>query len=83
MKDYIFCGVVDVAAILCIAWLGYLVWNGATNWLIIVMLLLIIGNIVPGTEIFTCPECGKVTKVKTFRLKFNEPVCLTKENKQE
>lgn len=82
MKDYIFCGVVDVATVFCIAWLGYLVWNGATSWLIVVMLILALVGVYPGNDIFTCPKCGHHAKMKTLRTKPNTPAGFTPENKQ-
>ena len=83
MKDYIFCGVIDIAIVFCIAWLGYLVWNGATNWLIVVMLILAFVGVYPGNDLFTCPKCGHITKMKTLRVKPNTPAGFTPENEQE
>lgn len=66
---YLFCILVDIASTLCCAWLGWLVYCGATKWLIPVMLLLGLIMIIPGRNIFKCPQCGWVDEVKVYTVK--------------
>ena len=37
---YLFCLVVDLAAIACVGWIGWLVWHGASELLVLAMPLL-------------------------------------------
>lgn len=64
---YLFCLVVDLAAIACVGWIGWLVWHGASAWLVLVMLMLAISLILPGRDVFTCPHFGHVDEVKVFK----------------
>lgn len=66
---YIFCLLVDLASTLCCAWLGYLVYNGATKWLIPIMILLAFTVVMPSRDIFKCPKCGWVDEVKVYKVK--------------
>lgn len=66
---YLFCLLVDIASTLCCAWLGWLVYCGATKWFIPVMLLLALTIIIPGRDIFKCPQCGWVDEVKVYKAK--------------
>lgn len=76
---YLFCLVVDLAAIACVGWIGWLVWHGASAWLVLVMLMLTISLILPGRDVFTCPKCGHVGKVKVFKAGFDATVCVQKD----
>lgn len=53
---YLFCLVVDLAAIACVGWIGWLVWHGASAWLVLVMLMLTISLILPGRDVFYMPQ---------------------------
>lgn len=68
---YIFCLTVDVVAVLCIAWLGWLILHGASCWPVSVMLLISLGLILPGRDIFTCPKCGHIAEVKVYKARNN------------
>lgn len=63
---YIFCIIANVTALSVIAWLGFLVSKGASLWLLVIMALLSVHFIIPSSDIFTCPKCGHMGKVKTF-----------------
>lgn len=76
---YIFCLAVDLAAFACIAWLGWVVWKGATGWLIIVMAIMSTFLILPGRDIFTCPKCGHVANVKVYKARLDTTVCVQKD----
>lgn len=67
IQPYLFCLVVDLAAIACVGWIGWLVWHGASAWLVLVMLMLTISLILPGRDVFTCPKCGHAGEVKVFK----------------
>lgn len=64
---YVFCLLVDVARCAAIAYLGYLIHKGATAWLVLVMVLLASSLILPGSDLFTCPECGHTAHVKVYK----------------
>lgn len=76
---YIFCLVVDVAVVLCIAWLGWLILHGASYWLVAVMLLLSLTMILPVRDIFTCPKCGHVAEVKVYKTRNSVTVGVQKD----
>ena len=70
MRDnmgFIFCIIANLSALATIAWLGFLLTRGASLWLIVVMLLLTIHFAIPASDIFTCPKCGYIEKVKVFK----------------
>ena len=69
---YLFCLVVDLAVLSCVGWIGWLVWHGASAWLVLVMLMLAIATILPGRDIFTCPKCGYAGEVKVFKIRFDK-----------
>ncbi len=75
---YLFCLIVDAATLACIAFLGWLVWKGATMWLILVMLLLTLMSVFPGRDIFTCPKCGNVAEVKVYKARLDTTVGVQK-----
>ena len=64
---FIFCVIVNLSALVTIAWLGFLITRGASLWLIVVMLLLSVHFVIPASDIFTCPKCGHIEKVKVFK----------------
>lgn len=64
---YLFCLIVDVVIVSCIACLGWFVWKGASACLIFAMLLLVLALVLPGRDIFTCPKCGHVAEVKVYK----------------
>ena len=64
---YIYCIIVTLAKVAACVFLGWCVLQGATPWLIIVMFGLAIGTVFPAHDIFTCPKCGWVGEVKTYR----------------
>ena len=64
---YVFCLLVDVASIACAAWLGWLVYCGATKWLILIMAFLALSITIPSRDIFKCPNCGWVDEVKVYK----------------
>lgn len=64
---FIFCVIANISSLLTIAWLGFLITRGASLWLIVVMLLLSIHFVIPASDIFTCPKCGYIEKVKVFK----------------
>lgn len=76
---YLFCLVVDLAALSCVGWIGWLVWCGASTWLVLVMLMLAISLMLPGRDIFICPKCGHVGKVKVFKAGFDATICVQKD----
>lgn len=76
---YLFCLVVDLAAIACVGWIGWLVWHGASAWLVLVMLMLAISLILPGRDVFTCPKCGHVGEVKVFKSGLDAVTCVQKD----
>lgn len=79
MMPYLFCLVVDIVTLACIAFLGWLIWKGATTWLILAMLLLGIMPIFPGRDIFTCPKCGNVAEVKVYKAGLDTTACVQKD----
>ncbi len=64
---FIFCVIANLSALATIAWLGFLLTRGASLWLIVVMLLLSVHFVIPASDIFTCPKCGHIEKVKVFK----------------
>ena len=67
MNAYLFCLMLNSAAIFGMCLMGWLVWQGASAWLVLVMLMLAISLILPGRDVFTCPKCGHVGEVKVFK----------------
>ncbi len=67
MMPYIFCLLVDLASYACVAWLGWLIYHGASLWLLAIMLILSISTFLPGRDIFTCPRCGHIGEVKVYK----------------
>lgn len=63
---YIFCIIANVTALSVIAWLGFLVSRGASLWLLVIMAFLSVHFVIPASDIFTCPNCGHMDKVKIF-----------------
>ena len=76
---YLFCLIVDVVALACIAFLGWLIWKGASMWFIVMMLLLAFMYVFPGRDIFTCPKCGNVGEVKVYKTISNTTVGVQKD----
>lgn len=68
---YIFCLLVDLASVACCAWLGWLVYQGAAVWLVLVMMALVVLTVYPGLHIFTCPKCGWIGEVKVYKVMGN------------
>lgn len=64
---HLFCLTCNIILMAGIAWLGWLVWNGATSWLVVPITFLASMIFVPATEMYTCPNCGHVAKVKVFK----------------
>ncbi|MBD5417325.1 MAG: hypothetical protein HDR50_06635 [Desulfovibrio sp.] len=64
---YVFCLLVDIASIACTAWIGWLVYCGATKWLILIMAFLALSVTIPGRDIFKCPNCGWVDEIKVYK----------------
>ena len=64
---YVFCLIVDIASTACCAWLGWLVYCGATKWLILIMAFLALSITIPSRDIFKCPNCGWVDEVKVYK----------------
>lgn len=79
MMPYLFCIIVDVAILVCIGWLGWIILERYIPWLILVMLLLGIMLIFPGRDIFTCPKCGNVAEVKVYKMGLGTTVCVQKD----
>lgn len=78
MMPYLFCLAVDLAALACVCWLGWLVSRGASLWLVAVMGLVAVSTILPGRDIFTCPKCGNVAEVKVYKARFDATVGVQK-----
>lgn len=76
---YLFCLIVDVATLACIAFLSWLIWKGASMWFILVILLLTFMPVFPGRDIFTCPKCGNVAEVKVYKGRMNITAGLQKD----
>ena len=74
MMPYIFCLLVDFARIACIGLLGWLVFWGASKWLVVAIVFLAMSIVVPGNDIFTCPNCGYTDKVKTFSTSLSDEI---------
>ena len=66
MMPYIFCLIVDIARVACIGFLGWIIYRGASAWLVVAIIFLAMSIVVPGNDIFTCPKCGHIDKVKVF-----------------
>lgn len=66
MMPYIFCLLVDLARVACIGLLGWMVYRGASAWLVVAIIFLAMSIVIPGNDIFTCPKCGHIDKVKVF-----------------
>ena len=66
MMPYIFCLLVGLTRIACIGLLGWLVYRGASEWLVVAIIFLATLIVIPGDDIFTCPKCGHIDKVKVF-----------------
>lgn len=64
---YFFCIIVNISALVTIAWLAFLFTRGASLWLIIAIIILSIRVVIPGSDIFTCPKCGYIERVKVFK----------------
>lgn len=64
---FIFCVIANVSTLVTIAWLGFLLTRGVSLWIIVVMALLCIHCVIPASDIFTCPKCGYIEKVKVFK----------------
>lgn len=71
MMPYIFCLLVDLARVACICLLGWMVYRGASAWLVVAIIFLASSVMVPGNNIFTCPKCGHTDKVKVFSTRLN------------
>jgi len=82
MMPYIFCLAVNLASFACIVWLGWLVWRGASAWLIAVMAIMAIFIIIPGKDIFTCPKCGQVGEIKVYQISWAGTVAVQKDAKK-
>lgn len=66
---YLYCTTVTVASTIACAFLGYCILKGASLWLIIPMCILAACVVVPGHNIFTCPNCGHIEDVKAYTVK--------------
>lgn len=77
---YIFCALVDLAAIAAIVWLGWFIWQGASGWLILAMPLLFLMTVIPANGHYTCPKCGHISIAKSFMFKDQKPIPLTDEH---
>lgn len=66
MMPYIFCLLVDLASLACIGLLGRMVYRGASAWLVVAIIFLSMSIVIPGEQVFTCPKCGYIDKVKVF-----------------
>ena len=64
---YFFCILVNISALVTIVWLAFLLTRGASLWLIVAIILLSVRVVIPGSDIFTCPKCGHIEKVKVFK----------------
>lgn len=79
VMPYLFCLVIDLAAIACVGWIGWLVWHGASVWLVLAMPLLALSLMLPGRDVFTCPKCGHAGEVKVFKAGFDAVTCVQKD----
>lgn len=77
---YIFCALVDLSAIAAIAFLGWLIWRGASVWLLLGMPLLFLMTVIPANGYYTCPKCGHVSTAKSFMWKDQKSMPLTDEH---
>ena len=69
MNGFTFCVIADLATCALIAWLGWLYMEAVgfyRAWLVVIMALLTVRFVIPSTDIFICPKCGHVDKVKTY-----------------
>lgn len=76
--SYIFCLLLDIAVLMGVAWLGWLVWRGASPWIVLVMLVLLFALVLPGEDIFTCPKCGNTVGVRVYKGTLDTPLCIQK-----
>ena len=76
---YLFCLIVDVATLACIAFLGWLIWKGASMWFVLVIILLTFMPVFPGRDIFTCQRCGNIAEVKLYKGRMNRTVGVQKD----
>ena len=76
MMPYIFCLLVDLTRIACIVLLGWLIYRGASAWLVVAIIFLAASIIVPGNDIFTCPKCGHIDNVKVFSTILNDEIVI-------
>ena len=81
--SYLFCIVTNLCNAITIGWLGYLVFRGATTWIILVMVGMASCYIIPANDIFTCPKCGHTETVKTFRAHNIVEMKVVPQNKKE
>lgn len=65
--SYVFCILTNISAVIAVMYLAYLIYNGASVWLVAVMICLSVRFVIPANEIFTCPKCGHIDKVKVFQ----------------
>ena len=68
MNGYHFCLIVNLSTCALVAWLAWLYATTSLRapWLVLIMALVSIRFIIPSTDIFTCPKCGHIDRVKTY-----------------
>lgn len=71
MNAYLFCLMLNSAAIFGMCLMGWLVWQGASPWLVLVAFFFALTISAPGRETFTCPECGHTGTLKVFKVGFD------------
>ena len=71
MNAYLFCFMLNLAAMFGMCLIAWVVWQGASPWLVLVAFLFALAISVPGRETFTCPECGHTGTLKVFKIGFD------------
>ncbi|MCR5563673.1 MAG: hypothetical protein K6F46_09995 [Desulfovibrio sp.] len=79
MMPYIYCLIVTLAQVATCAFLGWCTLQGASLWLIVVMLGIGCATVIPARDIFTCPKCGWIGEVKTYKALKGEITVVQKE----
>lgn len=70
MNAYLFCFMLNLAAMFSMCLIAWFVWQGASPWLVLIAFFFSLVILAPGRETFTCPECGHTGTLKVFKIGF-------------
>lgn len=71
MNPYIFCLIINICVFMEVSCISWLIWKGASPWLIVVAFFCLLLVSSPGKEHFTCPRCGHTGELKVFKIGFD------------